>query len=219
MSAAATDPAPTPSRTGTLLGLVRKLIDYGRELAATLREHGLGPRPADTARPFGTIVLTLILARIARGLLRATALEARLLRDGPRLDAPRQPRPRHCPAATAQPRTTDPRPQPTPRPDDDATLLASPPTPEQIDAEIRRRPIGAVLADICRDLGILPSHPLWSELHLAITRERGNWARLAIDTIHRVLRLARERWSAALEPAELPASPIPGCTGPPNPRG
>jgi hypothetical protein len=72
-----------------------------------------------------------------------------------------------------------------------------------------------VLADICRDLGILPSHPLWRELHLTIIRERGNVARLAMDTIHRVLRLARERWSASLEPAEPASSLAPDCTGPP----
>jgi hypothetical protein len=217
MSAAATHPNPAPSRTGGLLGLVRKLIDYGRELAATLREHGLGPQPAVTARPFGTTDLALILARIARGLLRADALEARLLRDAPLLDAPRQPRPCQSPPATAKPHATRQRPS-APRADDDAALLASPPTPEQIDAEISRRPIGAVLADICRDLGILPSHPLWRELHLTIIRERGNVARLAMDTIHRVLRLARERWSASLEPAEPASSLAPDCTGPPKPR-
>jgi hypothetical protein len=38
------------------------------------------------------------------------------------------------------------------------------PTAEQIAAEVRRRPIGAVIADICRDLRILPSHPLWRDI-------------------------------------------------------
>jgi hypothetical protein len=39
MSAAAETPTPTtePSRSGQLLGLIRKLIDYGRELVATVR--------------------------------------------------------------------------------------------------------------------------------------------------------------------------------------
>ena len=36
------------------------------------------------------------------------------------------------------------------------------PTPAEITADqVRRRPIGAVLADICRDLGITTDHPLW----------------------------------------------------------
>ena len=43
---------------------------------------------------------------------------------------------------------------------------------------MRRRPIGAVLEDICRDLGILPSHPLWRELQHAIIEHGGNLARL-----------------------------------------
>ena len=48
--------------------------------------------------------------------------------------------------------------------------IISPLTPDSIAAEIRRRPIGAVLADICRDVGILPSHPLMRELQQAIRR-------------------------------------------------
>lgn len=213
MSVAATRPAPTPSRSSGLLDLVRKLIDYGRELAATLRAHGLGPQAADTARPFGTTDLTVILARIARGSLRATALEARLLRDAPRLDTPRQPRPRHSATAARRSRAKDQR-LLTPRADDD-TLLASPPTLDQIEAEIRRRPIGAVLADICRDLGILPSHPLWRELHLPIIREGGNLARLVMDSIRQGLRLSRELWSATAELSEPPLSLATACTRPP----
>jgi hypothetical protein len=30
------------------------------------------------------------------------------------------------------------------------------PTEKEIAAEVRRRPVGAVIADICRDLGIMP---------------------------------------------------------------
>jgi hypothetical protein len=41
---------------------------------------------------------------------------------------------------------------------------------------VRRRPVGAVIADICRDLGILPSHPLWRELSEAIIRLGGSLA-------------------------------------------
>ncbi|HME20220.1 MAG TPA: hypothetical protein VKI44_02440 [Acetobacteraceae bacterium] len=41
MSAATSTRTPTtePSRSGRLLSLVPKLIDYGRELAATLRQR------------------------------------------------------------------------------------------------------------------------------------------------------------------------------------
>ena len=43
---------------------------------------------------------------------------------------------------------------------------------------VRRQRIGAVLADICRDLGILPNHPLWRELRAVIVQEGGSLANL-----------------------------------------
>jgi hypothetical protein len=47
MSAAASVPDPTtqPSRSARLLDLVRKLIDYGKELATTLRERASSDLP------------------------------------------------------------------------------------------------------------------------------------------------------------------------------
>ena len=39
------DPSPRPGRSANLLGLVRKLIDYGRELAAT-SDGAPSPTPA-----------------------------------------------------------------------------------------------------------------------------------------------------------------------------
>ena len=88
MSAAANAPdQPTqPTRSANLLGLVRKLIDYGRELAATIRQRAFTD-PGPVIRCFGTADVALILARISRGLHRANALEARLLRNADRLDA------------------------------------------------------------------------------------------------------------------------------------
>ena len=110
-----------------------------------------------------------ILARISRGLHRANALEARLLRNADRLDA--------APRGASSPRTPRaPRPPATPSADETNARLTHLPTPEQIAAKVRRQPIGAVIADICRDLGILPSHPLWRELQLAIIRHGGNLA-------------------------------------------
>ena len=74
MSAAEAASDPKPSRASGLLGLVRQLIDYGRQLAATLRSN---------PHPFGASDIALILARITRGLLRAEALEARIIRTRP----------------------------------------------------------------------------------------------------------------------------------------
>ena len=66
--------APKPSRSGRLLAVVRKLIDYGKELAATIRGRALTD-PLAVKVCFGTTDIALILTRIARGLHRAQALE------------------------------------------------------------------------------------------------------------------------------------------------
>jgi len=157
--AEAHDPDPTdraiPPRLGSLLVLLHTFIAYGRNLADTLRQHAADPRVlpwfTDVALTFHSVDLTLILARISRGLLRAAALQERLRRlaaRGQDLD-PDRPRP-------SRPRKSRPRKKPAPRLHDPvrAPSLESPPTLEQIAAEDRRRPIGAVLVDICLDLGI-----------------------------------------------------------------
>jgi hypothetical protein len=48
---------------------------------------------------------------------------------------------------------------------------------------VRCQPIGAVIADICRDLEILPNHPLWRDLQQAINAFRSNYARLVIEIL------------------------------------
>ena len=194
MSAAEAASDVKPSRAARLLGLVRQLIDYGRQLAATLR----GNPP-----PFGPGDIALILARITHGLLRAEALEARIIRDAARLDAepvpPRAPSCRKSPPARLDPRV------------DPGICL---PTPEQIAAEVRRRPIGAVIADICRDLGIMPNHPLWPELRVLIIRHGGNLANLVRDILDRAFQpLASDRPPAWPMPSLQ--SPAPAGTGPP----
>jgi hypothetical protein len=224
MSGAPTAPAPKPSRVGGLLGLVRKLIDYGTFLAATLRQRGLGNRPDIQGRTFGTTNVTLILARIARGLLRAAALADRLHRSATRLDASPPPRaPRACAASAPTAAAAPPKPRRCASrrsTDDDNALLAHLPTPEQIAAEIRRRPIGEVIADICWDLCIIPAHPLWRELQDAIISEGGRYAALAIDIIKRPRRLpVPEDWPEQPPPylwVDWPhAAPTPVGTGPP----
>jgi hypothetical protein len=195
------DPNPTApaseSRVGRLLALVRALIDYGRELAARLQ----GSDPATHLRHFGTRDTALILARITQGLHRAGALEERIVRDAARLDAPPAPQPAPFPRSprTAQP-TDNAAGALVPRLDPGLRL----PTPQQIAAEVRRRPIGAVIADICRDLGIMPNHPLWRELSQLIVRHGGNLASLVKHIITRATHSLAERLSASLPPAPLP---------------
>ena len=198
-----------PSRSARLLGLVRKLIDYGKDLAATIRRRAFTD-PQFASTHFGSADAALILASISRGLHRANALEARIARSAARLDAaphaaasprnPRPPRPAAEPAAEADPR------------------LARLPTPAQIAADVRRRPIGAVLADICRDLGIMPSDPLWRELQLAIICEGGNLCRLVMDAVDRAMAPVLAAWPPGMVltwPDPPPGVPPPPGTGPP----
>jgi hypothetical protein len=205
MSAPAAPPVPInrPSRAERLLGLVRRLLDYGRELASTLHQRAAADL-VSVACNFGTRDLALIIASITRGLLRACALEARLERSATRLDAeprrrdqPAQHKPRtHQPAAAATPRRTD---------------LA---LEEQIAAEVRGRPIGVVIADICRDLGIVASHPLWRDITLAIILEGGKLVPVLRNISHRVHQIFAPE-EAAAPPAWPAPSPAPASTGPP----
>jgi hypothetical protein len=93
--------------------------------------------------------------------------------------------------------------------------LALLPTPEQIAADVRRRPIGAVIADICLDLGIMPNHPLWREVQLVIIRHGGSLARLVKDLVEQVFQFPVPAAVPAASRAWSPPPPSPACTGPP----
>jgi hypothetical protein len=209
MSAAAETPAPTtePSRSGRLLELVRKLIDYGRELAATIRRR-IATEPVFAKARFGTTDLAVIFGRIARGIVLANALEARVLRSAAHLDAePAPARARSAARAPAVPRVAEAEPR-----------LEGLPTPEQIAAEVRRRPIGAVIADICRDLGITGSHPLWRDVQRAIIKHGSSLARLVSDMLDQAFPLPARLASAVTPAASRPPtlrSDAPGGAGPP----
>ncbi len=191
---------PQSGRVARLLSVVRKLIDYARELSNTLRSQPGALSASDIAA---------VLVRITRGLHRAEALEARIVNNPARLETKRKPQSRVSrPKLAREPKPRQPNPA--------APLLAHLPTPEEIAADVRRRPIGAVIADICRDLGIMPNHPLWPELSDLIMRYGGNWARLAIDTIrdrrlrHPALNGPHVPWPDSFQP-----SPAVTSTGPP----
>ncbi len=215
-AAAATADPPPPSRSGCLLALVRKLIDYGQHLAATLRQRAVPSDTTGLARTFGTGDVALILARITQGLHRAGLLAGKITRTAARLDAePRRkpaPTPRARHALPCEARPPSPRPVQRRQPADTDSCLTNLPTPEQIAAKVRRQPIGAVLADICRDLGIAPSHPLWDELHLAMNEHGGNYIRLVMDRLNQAFPIAHIVARLKARPA---APPEPTGTGPP----
>jgi hypothetical protein len=196
-----TQPAPWPASTDRrgrltwVLGLVRKLIDYGKEIATTLRARGLSDRPAGASVRFGTIDLALVLSRIAAA-----------ARADPQPHPPRVPSQR-APRAARQ--HAEPAEAPDPR-------LARLPTVERIAADVRRKPVGTVLLDICRDLGIMADHPLWRELNLAIIMHGGGLAAFFKDLWQRADATWHTMSVLAVAPASSPLlSPEPACTGPP----
>jgi hypothetical protein len=182
--AASTDQPSTgqPGCTARLLGMVRRLIDYGRKLAGTLHNNPAALEPAVIQHKFGTADMKLILRRITRGILLAVALQAKLVA---RLECPeRTPARTSDPAPDAAPRLR-PKRAARPNPDArraaaDAALLVRLPSAKEIAAQMRYRPIGAVILDIFRSLGILPgeSDGIWHEASADIVTSGGDVAGL-----------------------------------------
>ena len=177
---------PTPDRTAdsvdggnrTVLGLVRALIAYGKQLVDALQRRDPDPK---LAAGFGPIGLASIIARVLRGLQIAAALEERLL--GQRARRPAMPAGVADARPSREPSARKPR---EPKGGMEDPLDGRMPTAEEIAAQVRRRPVGAVLADICRDLGIGTNHPLWNDLRFAIMGSGGSVTKLLTDIIDRV---------------------------------
>ena len=160
---AATERAPAQPRFGCVLSLLRRLIDYGQDLARSVRQRAAAGTLVTVALQFGTRDAALILARITRGLVLANALEAKLIsRPVVRQDAV------PAPVCTPAVRAPADRPRRTARRAVPHRALPDLPTAEDIAAALRHRPAAAVIADICRDLGIVPAHPLWREVMMVL---------------------------------------------------
>jgi hypothetical protein len=74
-----------------------------------------------------------------------------------------------------------------------------------------------VIADLCRDLGIMPDHPLWPEVQ-ALLLAQGTYVRLVTAIITRVFPVpaAPEAADADGWPAPWLHPPVASCgTGPP----
>lgn len=205
--------AVAPSRTGRLLGVVRKLIAFGKGLASTLQQRAASATSiAAITERFGTNDIAAIVAHITRGLQRAALLEARLISRRERRTAAAPP-----PAvarSVIQLRATQPADR---RANRAGSHLADLPSVQDIAAQVRRLPVGVVIADICRDLCIVPSDPLWRELALVITEYGGNLAVLLRDTFKRVYRAGAEPLAVAspASPAPILLLPAPSGADPP----
>ena len=102
----------------------------------------------------------------------------------------------------------------------DDPRLARLPTEEEIAAEVRRRPIGAVIVDICRDLGIAPGHldrAFWDEINHAIMMYGGSLARFFTNLHERLFACFTGEHTGCPDPG-WPAAPprvAAPATGPP----
>ncbi|HEY7579446.1 MAG TPA: hypothetical protein VH855_17770 [Acetobacteraceae bacterium] len=175
---------------------MRVLAGYGRHLADTVKDRASAPGFAAIAACFGTANLAVILAHLQRGLLRAAALERFLLaraahgRDvefpAPRVRAAGRPA---APADTANqhaaaptPRRLAPRPAPLLPRDHPANFHT--PTLEELEREVRRRPLGRTIVDICLDLAVVPglcTGAFWNELFDLIRCHGGSIATLVCE--------------------------------------
>jgi hypothetical protein len=162
-----------------LLSVLRKLIDYGKGLALALQERTARTDLFDIKMRFGLVNVAAIIACVTRGLLLAAALEARLVRYPVLPEA----KPARVRAASAR------EPHAAPSAEQAAAeaeaRLFRLPTPRQVAAALRRRPAGAVLADICHNLGITLDHPLWKELRWAIMDNDGDAGTLMVKMFRR----------------------------------
>jgi hypothetical protein len=197
--AQATPTAPPPqqaqaqgrSHIGRILGVLGVLILYGKNTAERLRQHAGTPAFTLLAKPFGTTDLAAVLSRIVRGIRLAVALHQRLTERAARgLDITPSPLRVRSPR---KPRT--PRPRRQPASSEAAPDVVALPTPEQIAVLLRRKSVGVVIADICRDLGITPHDlgpELWNELHYTIIEYGGSLSKYLADMSRRLFPSARK---------------------------
>jgi len=219
-------------RTIHLIGLIRTVIDYARQLIVTARQRAGTADFLSFAAPFGTTSLKLLLARIGCAISRAAHLEQKLqyeaglggcYRPEPAHPAPSRRTPRAGSAAAAA-RSRTGRTGPAEDPD-----LAHLPSVAQIAAEIRRLPLQQVIAAICFDLGITPDHALWQQLNqalagfgvsLPISTSEHNPAPPRPGAAERRADAPHAETSAAPAEPPRPIAPrqaqAPPCTGPPE---
>jgi len=168
-------PRPVPARIGRVLGILRTLITYGTNVADALNQH---------ASPAASPPLLQLHRHNLRQQRHRPDPRPHQTRPAPRRRARRMAPPSGARGRDLQLRALRPPAARKPRTSRSAQdpHLPSLTTLEQIAAQDRRRPIGAVLVDICLDLGIIPGQmdpASWGELGHALALYGGDLATLA----------------------------------------
>ena len=211
------DPPPPdralPAAIGRVLGVVRELIDYGRQLAATLQQRAAAPGFALFAKPFGTTDVAVILrphhqwpaSRRGTGSL---ALPARRTWQG-RAAAARSPAHLRCGRVVGCPvRTPGPPTPPRTRASCACSRRRKSPPRCVAGPSVPSSPTSAAISASCRPIrcGV--------KLRTVVIHYGGDLAKLWKDILRRVHPLyAVDRPPAAPEQS-LPSS-APAATGPP----
>jgi hypothetical protein len=216
-SSAASLPDPLQDHPGTslpnnievLLHACRILLGYGRHLIDTVRHRAAAPGFDAIAACFGTGNLSTILAHLNRGILRATALERVLLaraatgqdigfverraRTPEAQPAPVNAETRQLPAECSPARKHASRPSgPTGWNDPELCM----PTLDELERQVRRRPIGRTIQDICLDLAVVPGFchsAFWNELFDIMTWFGGSIGKLMREKTRRREAFASEQ--------------------------
>ena len=217
-----TAPARTiPARIAALLHTVHILLGYGRHLAETAPHRSTSTDFNAVAACFGTGRLHTIMAHLQRGLLRAMALERVLLARAARgrdigFVAPSEratatafqaAAPAELPAGAANQPAVPPAEPPAAaqvarkaaRPSrpagwNDPELYL--PTLEELEAQVRRRPLGRTLVEICLDLAVVPGFctgAFWNELFDSIRLHGGSVATLMQEKLRREEAFSKEQ--------------------------
>jgi len=211
--------ATIPQRLAALLRVVRVLLGHGRRLVETVPARAANVEFAALAAVCGTYVQPTILARLQRGILRAMALQRYLLsraakgieigfvyqRERKPARPPVEP-PEGDPASgEAASEAPGGRAEPGPEPGDDERAPRRPafdpddlriPTPEELDAEVRRRPLGRTILAICMDLAVIPSFctgAFWNQISDTLMNYGGSFTTLFKIRQYRETSFQKER--------------------------
>ncbi len=206
---------PMPACIAAILDVVRTLLGYGKHLDRTLPDRAEHRHFPSLANGFGTHDIRRILAHVQRGILRAMMLERYLLaraaqgRDIEPTQPPGPAEPDDIAAldmklrAPARPQVKTAR---APRVDPDDPMHFSIPTLKELEAQVRSRPIGRTIADICMDLGIAANMcdgAMWTELYRAMVHFGGNFAEFfgVQERRRKAFKKERERWTNNRDPS------------------
>ncbi len=205
-----------PKRLAALLHVVRVLLGHGRRLIETVPERAANVEFATLAAVWGTYSLTTILARLQRGILRAMALERYLLARAakgreiafvcykdPRDRTPAKPAAEssegeplaEAPGGRAKPADPGHDERVAKRPAFDPDDLRIP-TPEELDAEVRRRTFGRTILSICMDLAVIPGFctgTFWNQVFDTLNNYGGSFTTLFQIREHRETSFQKER--------------------------